>query len=252
MTPSSETDSPVRTAIILAGGLGTRLRAALPDIPKVLAPVAGRPFLSYLLDQVATFGLRRVILCTGYGAERIEKACGAAWRGLEIACSREEQALGTGGALRRAAAEVADETVLVLNGDSYCGLDFEAFRKFHFAHGGGATLALKRLTDARRFGTVAIAEDGRIREFHEKNKGASGEALVNGGVYLIRRDWLTAIAGNDPVSLERDIFPGWVGNGFHGMACEGPFIDIGVPDCYEAAQGLFRKGTIPRAGSEHS
>ena len=169
------------TAIILAGGLGTRLRPVVSDRPKVLAEVAGRPFLAYLLEQVAAAGVRRLVLCTGYRAEAVEAAFGRSFAGMHLLYSPEVEPLGTGGALRQALTLAESDPVLAMNGDSYLDMPLAAISARHDAHGGEGTVAVTRVPDTGRFGCVRTAEDGRILAFEER--GTRGQAgWINAGI----------------------------------------------------------------------
>lgn len=226
------------SALILAGGAGTRLRSVVEDRPKVMAEVCGRPFLEYLLDQLVKWQIREVVLCTGYLAEQIEARFGTIYRGLKLAYSREHAALGTAGALRLALPMIRSTTTLVLNGDSFCGFDFESLWHWHQSRKSKATLVLVQNPDASRFGSVQIGADGRIFCFAEKmNSGKPG--LINAGIYLIESERLQAIPEAKFVSLEKDLFPEWVGSEFYGFETRAPFLDIGTPESYAAAQSFF-------------
>ncbi len=230
----------IDAAIILAGGLGTRLRPALPAMPKVLAPVAGRPFLACLLDQVVKLGVRRAMLCTGYMADSVAAAIGPRYGALEIVYSREDEPLGTGGALRRAAHRIEAETVLALNGDSYCGLDLDALLALRVANPGAAVVALAALEDTRGYGRVETDDTGRIVAFREKDD-VSGPGLVNAGVYLMDAAALRALPDRRPLSLEREIFPAWADGRLYGCVAPGPFVDIGLPARYKIAAEILGK-----------
>ena len=199
------------TAAVLAGGLGTRLRTVLSDRPKVLAPVAGRHFLAYLLDQLADAGFAEVVLCTGYLGEQVKTAFGAHWRKLHLRYSQEPQPMGTAGALRHALELLPSDDVLVLNGDSYCDVDLGSLIDFHVTHKAKATLALTEVPDASRYGAVNCDPDGAIVGFAEK--GNVGPGLINAGIYVLSQRVLELIPAGFPVSLERDCFPGWIGKG---------------------------------------
>jgi NDP-sugar pyrophosphorylase family protein len=222
------------SALILAGGLGTRLRSVVADRPKVLAEVAGRPFLAHLLDKVARSGVREVVLCTGYLADQVEATFGARYSGLEIRYSREVVQLGTGGALRLALSHTHAQMLLVLNGDSYCTVDLEAFSAWHAERNLTASLALTRVTDTQRYGRVQLDQAGKIGRFDEKG-AASGPGWVNAGVYLVARERLNSIPADVPVSLERDVFPRWVGDGLFGYRSAAELLDIGTPASYAQA-----------------
>jgi NDP-sugar pyrophosphorylase family protein len=225
--------------MILAGGLGTRLRSVVADRPKVLAEVAGRPFLALLLDQLASAECQHVVLCTGHQAEQVEAAFGREYAGMRLAYSREQVQLGTGGAVRLALPLVEGDGCLVLNGDSYCAADLSLFKHWHGARQAKASLLLTRADDTSRYGRVEVAPDGQVSTFVEKGS-AIGPGWINAGIYLIQREMLELIATDRVVSLERDVFPAWIGAGLFGSTCEAPFTDIGVPASYHAAADFFR------------
>lgn len=226
------------TAVILAGGRGTRLKPVVPDGPKVLAPVGGRPFLTYVLDELAAGGFSRVVLCTGTEGDRVRALLGETYQGLTLAYAQEREPLGTAGALFRALPQLSCEPVLVLNGDSFCLLDWESFCGWHQSCRARGTLALARVEDARRYGRVNMDGDGQITRFAEKSC-AAGPGWVSAGVYLLSRALLHSIPPEKPVSLEEEIFPGWVEKGLYGYCTLGPFLDIGTPDGYRAAREFF-------------
>jgi D-glycero-alpha-D-manno-heptose 1-phosphate guanylyltransferase len=223
------------TAVILAGGLGTRLRSVVADRPKALAQVQGRPFLSFLLDQLVESGIRDAVLCTGYLGEQVPIVFGKNYRGLRLAYSRESSPLGTGGALRNAAPVLESATLLVMNGDSYCDVDMGAFWSWHVAQRSDATILLRRTQDTRRFGRVRVDTRGRVKGFDEKN-AAIGPGWVNGGIYLLSRRRIRGIPSDRAVSLEREVFPAWVREGLCGYRSRGDVLDIGTPESYAASQ----------------
>lgn len=215
--------------LILAGGLGTRLRPAIGTTPKAMAEVAGRPFLAHLLDRVARDGFRHVALLTGYGAEVIAEYFGPGHdRGLEIAYSPEPEPLGTGGALRLAASRFPDERFVVMNGDSLFSIPLHSLIDAHLDAAALATLALAQASEPGRFGGVERDADGRVRRFVEKGAAMAG-GLVNAGIYVIERSVLTTIPSGRAVSLEREVFPALVGEGLYAFPFDGPLVDIGVP-----------------------
>lgn len=226
------------TAAILAGGFGTRLRPAVETQPKVLANVGGHPFLKYLLDQLIAWRIREIVLCTGYLGEQVEAQFGPHYQGLRLRYSREPAPLGTAGALRLALPLIRSNTALVLNGDSYCAADFSGFWQWHYRQESAATMLLVNNPDTQRFGRVQLAQDGRILRFKEKGENAD-PGLINAGVYLIERDLLQSIPTTRAVSLEREIFPAWIGSDFCGYQAGGPFLDIGTPESYSAAEAFF-------------
>jgi NDP-sugar pyrophosphorylase family protein len=227
------------TAAVLAGGLGTRLRSVVADRPKVLAPVAGQPFLAHLLDQLGRVGVRETGLLVGYGAGQVREAFGDTHSGMRLEYSTETEPLGTGGAVRLALPHLRTDTVLLLNGDSYCDLDLAAFLRFHRERGASASLALTHVENASRFGRVVTGPGDRVERFEEKNP-TPAPGWINAGVYLLARPLIEAIPSGRAVSLERDLMPAWVAAGaVFGFPGGGRFIDIGVPESFAAAQEFF-------------
>lgn len=238
------------SAAVLAGGLGTRLRSVLSHRPKALAPVAGRHFLAYLLDQLADEGsFEQVVLCTGHLGDQIQTAFGDCWRKLHLQYSREPRPLGTAGALRYALDRFPSGAVLVLNGDSYCDLDLGGMASFHESRGSEATIALTEAPDPSRYGAVSCDPDGVIRGFAEK--GRTGPGLINAGTYILSRRVIEAIASGLAVSLERDCFPHWIGMGLFGFNRGQRFLDIGTPSSLREAQVFFTPaGGFPYGGNQ--
>lgn len=226
------------TALILAGGLGTRLSSVVSDRPKVLAPVNGRPFLSYLLDQLGNTGFRDVILCTGYKGEMIRETFGNRYRDLIIRYSGEPEPLGTGGALRYALPMIEKDTVLVMNGDSYIDVDMNAYLEWHFKNEVEAALLLTKVADVSRYGRVEADKNGCIISFEEKGE-ATGPGWINAGVYILKKRLLERIPPASHFSLEREFFPGLIGKGLIGYLCESELLDIGTPESYARAERFF-------------
>jgi NDP-sugar pyrophosphorylase family protein len=230
------------TAAILAGGLGTRLRSVLADRPKVLAPVGGKPFLTRVLDQLAAASFREGVLLTGYRADQVRDTLGESFADMRLIYAHEPLSLGTAGALRRALPMLTQQRVLLLNGDSYCGVGIETFREWHSRQSAGASLVMVRVPDVARFGQVRRDKAGRIACFEEKGE-ASGPGWINAGVYLIEREMLAELSAKYPLSLERDVLPGWVARRLlFGMKCSRRFLDIGTPESYAEAETFFRLG----------
>jgi D-glycero-alpha-D-manno-heptose 1-phosphate guanylyltransferase len=223
--------------IILAGGLGTRLRPVISDLPKPLAPVAGRPFLAWMLDAYARRGFRRAILATGYLGEKVEDAIGCEWKGLEVLYSREDEPLGTGGALRLAAGRGEGSWVYVANGDTYLDFeprDLEATAKETSAD---VVVALAAVEDVARYGAVEV-EDQRIVRFREK--GGEGPGLINAGSYLLQRSVLEDARLSVPFSFEEGILtPMTLAGRVAYVDRTEHFIDIGVPADYSRAEIVF-------------
>lgn len=226
------------TATVLAGGLGTRLRSVVANRPKALAEIRARPFLTYLLDQIAAAGCRFVVLCTGYLGEQIESAFGDDYGPLRLIYSREREPLGTGGALRLAATQLVSDPVLVMNGDSFCTIDIKAYWDWHLRRQAAASMALVRVARSERFGRVKLDAAARVVEFIEKQKGA-GAAWINAGIYFLSQAVLRSIPERASVSLETDVFPRWIGRGLYGYLNPSPFLDIGTPDDFAMAESFF-------------
>lgn len=227
------------TAVILAGGLGTRLRPVVADQPKVLAQVNGKPFLAYLLDQLVTFGLRHVVLCTGYLGEQIESIIGSSYQSLEIQYSQEPAPLGTGGALKYALPLYRSNPILAMNGDSFCIANLGAFYAWYQERNiSTGALLLAQVDDVQRYGQVQLIDEGSIAKFSEKGRN-SGAGWINAGIYLLDRKLLAAIAEGQAVSLEQEVIPSWLSTGLYGYQCDGRFIDIGLPETYFTAADFF-------------
>lgn len=226
------------TAAILAGGLGTRLQPVVADRPKVLAEIRGRPFLAHLLDYLAAAGLKHVVLCTGYLGEHVRAAFGDSYGDLRLVYSLETTPLGTAGALSLALPLLKSDPVLVINGDSFCDAELDVCWAWHQARKANATLVLARMSDTARYGRVHTAADGTILSFAEKSK-QSGPGWINAGIYLLAQSLLLTIPRSTVVSLESDMFPVWIGQGFSGYQCPGRFLDIGTPEGYKAAENFF-------------
>ncbi len=228
------------TVVILAGGLGTRLRSVVADRPKVLAEIQQRPYLAYLLDQLAVFGLKTVILCTGYLGEQIETTFGQTYKGIELIYSQEKEPLGTAGALGLALPFIQSHTTLVMNGDSYCAANLGEAWVWHQQHQARGSIILTHVPDTRRYGQVQINKQGQIQSFIEKGD-TSGPGWINAGIYLFQTELLKTIPTGRAVSIEREMFPKWSQAGLYGYQSEGRFLDIGTPESYALAETFFKK-----------
>ena len=228
---------PADEAIILAGGFGTRLRGIVDDVPKPLAPVAGRPFLAWLLDRLAASGMRRCILATGYMADVIEQRIGTRWQGMDIAYSVEPEPLGTGGAIRLATGLLHGDAVHVLNGDTWLEYDPMALESAARKVGMPMAIALARVDDVARYGAVDIDQD-RVIGFREK--GEAGAGWINAGCYFLGTDALAALPAHDAFSFEQAVLqPRAVAGEVAAFTTTAGFIDIGVPEDYAQAQLQF-------------
>ncbi|HLJ92059.1 MAG TPA: nucleotidyltransferase family protein [Gemmataceae bacterium] len=227
------------SAAILAGGLGSRLRSVVADRPKVLAPVYGRPYLTFLLDQLAEAGIAEVVLLTGYQAEQVRSTLGMTYAGMRLVYSQERSPLGTAGAVRWGLAKLSGSTVLLLNGDSYCDVNLAEFRSFHAQRAVDVSLVLAKAPAQSRFGTVWLDCQGRVERFEEKTADTGGN-WINAGIYLLERRLIEEIPVERSVSLERDLFPAWIARQrVYGFRCAGRFLDIGTPEAYAEAESFF-------------
>jgi NDP-sugar pyrophosphorylase family protein len=237
-------------ALLLVGGMGTRLRPVLSSKPKPLAPVGDIPFLELLVLQLRSQGMRRLVMCTGHQADQIKEEFGDGRKwGVSIEYSNEPKPLGTAGAIKfaeRFLSEASD--FLVMNGDSLLELDFRGFMHFHMEHGGWASIAVRRVPDARRYGMVQVDGLNRVVRFSEK-MGINEPGVVNGGVYAFKREILERIP-EGAASLEKDVLPGILDHGAFAFEQHGMFIDIGTPEDYARAQTLYQ--SLSQAALSHS
>lgn len=230
-------------AIILAGGRGTRLQGMVSDVPKPLASVQGRPFLTWLLDLLAQQGMRRVVLATGYKAEMVHAAIGERWQGMRIDYAVESTPLGTGGAIVQAWRLIEGEDTFVLNGDTYLELDYARFAAAMRVQHAGLGMALAQVPDVSRYGAVHIANE-RVTGFSEK--GGSGPGWINAGVYWMPRS-LSMPAATQAFSFEDSVLrEAAQQDTLHACTATDAFIDIGVPEDYERAQAWPFAANSPR------
>jgi mannose-1-phosphate guanylyltransferase len=226
---------------ILAGGLGTRIRPLFADLPKVMIPFSGKPFLEIQMQMLADQGFTSFVLCVGHQAERITDYFddGREW-GWNIVYSHEPEPLGTGGALRYAA-RYLDAPALILNGDTYLPMDYQALIQKHrdFPNRIG-TLTVVEMEDTRRYGQVVTDANARIQAFLEKAE-AAGQGKVNAGVYVFEPLILHHIPPEGTVSLERDVFPSLLTAGIplYAYTARQAFIDIGTPEGYQALRAAL-------------
>ena len=203
-----------------------------------MAPVYGKPFLCYLLDRLIDAGIQRIILATGYKHEKIEEWFGDRYREAEIVYSNEDTPLFTGGAIRKAADLLTSDDFIVLNGDTLFDIDLQRFLLFHTAHHAHLSIALRRVEDTGRYGSVTC-DNERIIAFREKTE-SHGAGDINGGIYAINRDWLMNLDLPTKFSFETELMQPLAGDPhFYGLSCSDYFIDIGIPDDYYRAQREF-------------
>lgn len=244
--------------LILAGGLGTRLRSLLPDWPKVLAPIAGRPFLDILIAQLVARGVRRIVLLLGDRADQVVEHVEnprASWpTDLEVDFSVETEPLGTGGALKLAERFCKDR-FLLMNGDTYFDLDVAALFRTHGRARALLTVAAATVADAGRYGRLEISADGFVDRFREKEMPAR-PGIINAGVYLMEPAVLAHIPAGRAVSMEGEVFPALLAGG-HKIAVSaqsGAFFDIGTPPSYQSFVEFCQQQDLLRAseaGTNH-
>jgi mannose-1-phosphate guanylyltransferase len=216
-------------ALILVGGEGTRLRPLTETVPKAVMPLAGRPFLSYMIDWLARHGVDEIVLACGYRADVVREVLGEGGS-PKIRYVSEPEPRGTGGAIKFAAAEL-DERFLALNGDVLTDLDLGALISSHEQRGARASLGLYPVDDATGYGLVKYDSDGAVSEFLEKPE-VPGPGEINAGTYVLERSVLDLIPDGEMVSVERDVFPRLIGEGLHALPLPGYWMDIGTPDRY--------------------
>lgn len=217
--------------LILTGGQGSRLRTVVNDRPKTMAQINGRPFLDMLIEHLSGFGFTRYTLCVSYMAEFIKEYYRTNnTNSLEITFSSEVTPLGTGGAVKHAASLIASDTFLVLNGDSFCPVDFHKFIEFHLEKSALLSMVLSPAEGSDDYGSVVIDGSNRVMQFREKKP--IDKTWINAGVYLFEKKVLSLIPSGDIYSLEYDLFPQLIGKDFFGFPTAGKVIDIGTPERY--------------------
>ncbi|MBM3568304.1 MAG: nucleotidyl transferase [Alphaproteobacteria bacterium] len=233
--------------LVLAGGLGTRLRGVVDDRPKLLAPIGHRPFLDYLLAWLEAQGFRRIVLSLGHLAQRVVDYLATRAPGrLAVETVIESAPLGTAGALRFARSALVSDPVMVMNGDTFLAADLRLFLDRHEGAGAAASLLCTQVGDGARYGAVAIDPQGRVTGFAEKNPSRQGPAVVNAGIYAFGREglaWLDRLTGP---SLERDVLAKMPTGTLQGVVAAGEFVDIGTPESLVAAPAILDRHIRPR------
>lgn len=216
-------------AIILAGGLGTRLRSVVSDVPKPMASINGKPFLSILIDYLQSQNISEVVIGVGYLRESIINHFGVYYNGVKISYSMEEAPLGTGGAIMKALQDIKED-VLVINGDTFCPINYKEFIDYHTVHKSKFSMVLKPLEDVSRYGKVEINTNSIITTFCDKGVE---EGLINCGIYLINKDLLSKFDLPYKFSFEADFMKKYTKElNILGYCTDGYFIDIGIPEDY--------------------
>jgi mannose-1-phosphate guanylyltransferase len=234
-------------ALVLAGGQGTRLRPLTLTTPKPVMPLAGRPFLTFMLSWLKRHGVDDAILSCGFMSAAVEEVLGDSYDGIRLHHVVEEEKLDTAGPVRLAYDEgLLQERLFVLNGDCLADLDLSAELEFHKSVGARITLALMAVEDTSAYGVVPTDDDGRVEAFLEKQSGPVPTNRINAGAYVLERSVVEErIASGRPVSFEREVFPGLVGDGLYGWESAGYWIDIGTPERYLEATYDLLAGRVP-------
>jgi mannose-1-phosphate guanylyltransferase len=220
-------------ALVLAGGEGTRLRPLTLTTPKPVMPLAGRPFLTFMLDWLLTHAVDNVILSCGFRSDAVERVLGHEYEGMRLQYVTEDEPLGTAGPVRLAHDRgLLEERVFVLNGDVLTDMDLSAELDQHGRTGALATLALIAVEDTASYGVVPTDPDGRVEAFLEKSDRPAPTNRINAGAYVLERELAERIAPDRPVSFEREVFPSVVGDGLYGWLADAYWIDIGTPNRY--------------------
>ncbi len=221
----------IKEAIILVGGLGTRLRSVVADVPKCMAPVNGIPFINFVISYLKNEGVERFILSLGYKSEVIIEYIEKEFKNTEIEYVIEKEPLGTGGAVKLACSKVKGSDVLILNGDTLFNIDIKYFADFHNNNKADFSVALKEMKDFNRYGSVEIDNNFAIKAFNEKMFCSKG--LINGGVYALKVSPFLQIPFPSAFSFEKDYLEKNIDSKkFYGLPCEYYFIDIGIPEDY--------------------
>ena len=231
----------IKEALILCGGLGTRLRSVVNDRPKTMADIEGRPFMERIIVLLVKQGISHIVLCTGYKSEDIAKRIenwGSQYN-VKFTISQEEKPLGTGGAIKLALPYINENNFIVVNGDTFCRFDVNELLQVHSKKNANATLLLSYVDGASRFGQVQSDEHGCITEFKEKS-GVNKSAYVNTGVYLLNRECFSSYNAADSWSLEKNFFPGLIGKGLVAVKTTEQFLDIGTPASYAYASEFLK------------
>ncbi len=228
-------------AIVLAGGFGTRLQQVIADLPKSMALINGRPFLEYQFNYLEKQGVTDVILSVGYKCELIMEHFGERYRDIHIQYAIEEEPMGTGGGIRLAMWKIKWKRAIALNGDSLFRIDLREMMEKHMKKNADITIALRELNDTGRYGRVTMNRDRRITGFAEKQEQA-GKGYINGGVYIIEKQFLMEPELRGKFSIEKDCFEQYYSDSrLFGFPSKGYFLDIGIPEDYQKAQDEFKQ-----------
>lgn len=241
----------VKEAIILAGGLGTRLRDTIPGLPKCMAPVAGRPFLFYVINYLRSQGIEKIIFSLGFKHEIIEDYLTERFSTLDYQIVIEDEPLGTGGAIQLAYSRSESENVVIANGDTLFKADLHESWRFHDHNNAECTLLLKPMKNFDRYGVVELGEDHLVKKFLEKQSYLSG--TINGGLYILNKNKFFDEEFPNKFSFEKDYLEKFYGDRrIYGSVQDEYFIDIGIPEDFQRAQIELSKPVLDLANIDKS
>ncbi|MBF0483073.1 MAG: nucleotidyltransferase family protein [Candidatus Omnitrophica bacterium] len=225
-------------AVVLCGGMGTRLRSEIGEEQKVMVSFEGRPFLDYILEQIVEQGVHKVVLCAGYKSESVKNIV-KRYPDVDIVISIENEPLGTGGAIKNAETLISSDKFFVFNGDSFCKIDLKNFFEFHLSKDSLVSMAVAKVEDSKDYGRIILDPDQSVVSFEEKNQRASSP-YVNAGVYCFSKEVLDVMPQGH-FSLEKDLFPRLTGMHTRGFILEKSFLDIGTPQRFKKAKELIER-----------
>lgn len=230
-------------AIVLAGGLGTRLQSVVKDVPKPMAEVAGKPFLNYIMSYLHSNKIKKVVLAVGYKYEIIQQYLEntAHTYGLQVKYSIEQELLGTGGGIFQAFEMIEGDAAFVINGDTYFNVPLSDLEEFAVSKSADIALALKATSDVGRYGSVVCSPEDKVVNFTEKGAVQSGSVTINGGIYYMKKELTSSYSMPTKFSIEQDFFQANLHQlKAYGKVYDKAFIDIGIPDDYKLAQEMLR------------
>ena len=231
-------------AILLAGGLGTRLRSVVNDRPKPMALIGDKPFMEYVVHELSRYGIDEIIFAVGYKGSMVEEYFGDGSRfGVKVSYAYEEELLGTAGAIKNAGRFVTEDTFFVLNADTFYQMDYGRLLRVKAENRLEMALVLREVPDISRYG-AAVLDGAMLAGFNEKT-AEKRPGTINGGVYLMNRELLSEIP-EGKISLENEMIPKWMAEGkrLGGFVNDGYFIDIGIPEDYLKFQADVEKGVV--------
>ena len=224
-----------KEVIILAGGLGTRLRSVVADVPKCMAPINRKPFIGIIIGHLLSQGFQHFYISAGYKSEVVIDYIQLVFPNISYTFILEESPLGTGGAIKKCCSSVKEESVLVVNGDTFFDVNYEQLYQFNEHQNSDCILCLKPMHDFDRYGVVETSDDFKITSFKEKKYYKEG--LINGGIYLLKTKLLEELSLPEKFSFEKDFLEQYYQSlNFYGFVDKGYFIDIGIPEDYNKAQ----------------